>query len=102
MFSQSIIACVCIVYLSVVHGQTAFYITSYVGTAGNPNTQGDNGPYSSGGLNAPQGVWGDPTGNIYIGEITGKRIRKVTASTGILSTFGGMAVVFSGKHAYYS
>jgi hypothetical protein len=64
---------------------------------------GDNGLFSSSSLNFPVGVWKDTTGNLYISE-AGKvsisetvnyymsgisRIRKVSASTNIITTIAG-------------
>lgn len=40
-------------------------------------------------LTAPSGVCLDPSGNIYISEWSGYRIRKITASTGIINTYAG-------------
>lgn len=48
---------------------------------------GDGGPATSAGLNQPDGVAVDPsTGNLFIAELLGDRIREVTASTGIIRT----------------
>jgi hypothetical protein len=64
---------------------------------------GDNGPFSQSSLNYPVGIWKDTTGNLYISE-AGKvsisatvnyymsgisRIRKVSASTNIITTIAG-------------
>lgn len=48
---------------------------------------GDGGPATSAGLNQPDGIAVDPsTGNLFIAESLGDRIREVTASTGIIRT----------------
>ncbi len=50
---------------------------------------GDGGLATSAGLNAPDGVAVDTAGNIYIADWFNNRIRKVTASTGIITTIAG-------------
>jgi sugar lactone lactonase YvrE len=56
------------------------------GTAG---YNGDNILANTAELNAPQDVAVDPSGNIYIADTLNYRIRKVTASTGIITTVAG-------------
>ena len=56
------------------------------GTAGN---SGDGGAATSGELNYPSGVGVDSSGNVYIADSGNERIRKVTTSTGIISTIAG-------------
>jgi len=50
---------------------------------------GDGGPATAGLLGAPRGVAIDPEGNLYIAEHYNNTIRKVTASTGIITTIAG-------------
>ena len=50
---------------------------------------GDGGAATAAELNATEGVWGDGVGNIYFSDEGNNVIRKVTASTGIISTIGG-------------
>lgn len=50
---------------------------------------GDGGPPLSAKLNSPSGVAVDASGNIYIADKTNQRIRKITASTGLISTVVG-------------
>ena len=50
---------------------------------------GDGCPATSAKLNNPVGVAVDSAGNIYIGDFYNNRIRKVTASTGNITTFAG-------------
>jgi RHS repeat-associated protein len=50
---------------------------------------GDGGPATSAALRWPMGVAVDASGNIYIADNINRRVRKVTASTGYISTIAG-------------
>jgi len=50
---------------------------------------GDGGPATSAELNYPIGVAVDSSGNLYIADTLNQRIRKITASTGDISTIAG-------------
>ena len=50
---------------------------------------GDGGPATAAQINAPRGVAVDSAGNIYIADTNNQRIRKVTASTGVITTVAG-------------
>ena len=50
---------------------------------------GDGGPASRAELNAPEGIWFDPTGNLYIADTLDHRIRRVDASAGTITTVAG-------------
>ena len=50
---------------------------------------GDGGPATSAQINAPRDVAVDSDGNIYIADTNNRRIRKVTASTGVITTVAG-------------
>ena len=63
-------------------------ITTIVGT-GTAGYSGDNGAATSAKLNYPFGIVLDSSGNIYIGDMTNHRIRKVTMPTGIITTIAG-------------
>ncbi len=73
--------------------------TGFISTvAGNGNStySGDGGAATSAGMN-PNGVEVDGAGNIYIADFGNGRVRKVTAATGIISTFAGNGIQgFSG------
>lgn len=56
------------------------------GTAG---YNGDGITATSATINLPEGIAVDPSGNIYISDYNNKRIRKITASTGLISTIAG-------------
>src|SRR6185312_5369748 len=68
-----------------VHGQT---ITTYAGT-GTAGYSGDGGQATAAKINQPSGVGIDGSGNIYIADLGNNVIRKVTASTGIITTIAG-------------
>jgi hypothetical protein len=50
---------------------------------------GDGGPATSARLFDPRGVAVDSDGNIYIADVDGEKVRKVSASTGKISTVAG-------------
>ncbi|MGB6830352.1 MAG: FG-GAP-like repeat-containing protein [Terracidiphilus sp.] len=64
-------------------------ISTVVGLWGNPGFSGDGGPAASAQLNSPQDVAVDTSGNLYIADTYNNRVRKVTASTGIINTMAG-------------
>ncbi|MGA2340187.1 MAG: NHL repeat-containing protein, partial [Terracidiphilus sp.] len=64
-------------------------ITTVAGT-GTAGYSGDGGAAISAKLDAPEGVTVDANGNIYIADEANQRIRKVTASTGIITTVAGI------------
>jgi YVTN family beta-propeller protein len=66
-------------------------ITTVAGT-GVQGYSGDNGPATSAQLHYPYGVAVDASGNIYIADGSNHRIRKLNASTGIISTVAGTGV----------
>ena len=63
-------------------------ITTVAGN-GNYGSSGDGGPATSAELDYPEGVAVDSAGNIYIADTINQRIRKVSASTGIITTVAG-------------
>ncbi len=72
-----------------VNGTTKI-ITTVAGT-GSASTSGDGGRATSAAVNHPGGVALDSSGNLYIAESSGQRIRKVTApiATGTITTVAG-------------
>ena len=56
---------------------------------------GDGGPATSATLNSPQGVAVDASGNVFIVDAGNHVVRKVTATTGIITTIAG-----SGTYGY--
>ncbi len=53
---------------------------------------GDNGPATAARLNLPYGVAMDPKGNLFIADTHNYRIRKVSATTGIITTVAGTGI----------
>jgi hypothetical protein len=64
-------------------------IISTVAGDGAAGYSGNGGKATSAELNAPGGVAVDSAGNIYIADVLNNRIRKVTVSTGDISTVAG-------------
>jgi len=63
-------------------------ITTVAGN-GNSGYSGDNGPATGTQLFDPEGVGLDVAGNLYIADSGNRRIRMVTAATGIITTVAG-------------
>lgn len=59
------------------------------GSLGNPGFSGDGGAATAAKLQSPEGVALDSQGNVYIADTGNGRIRKVDASTGIITTVAG-------------
>jgi uncharacterized protein (TIGR03437 family) len=70
-------------------------IATFAGT-GAPQSTGDGGPAAAAALNSPDGVAVDGAGNVYIAELTGCRIRKVTRDGRIATIAGNGACVSRG------
>ena len=65
---------------------TVFVITTIAGGTG---AYGDNVAATSSSLNNPIGVSVDASGNVYVCDRINNRVRKITASTGIITTIAG-------------
>ncbi len=63
-------------------------IITIAGT-GSGTYSGDNGQATSAAINYPHGVDVDSSGNVYISDGANYRVRKVTISTGIITTYAG-------------
>jgi len=66
-------------------------ITTVVGT-GVAGYAGDGGPATAARLYGPRGIALDLSGNLYITDEVNVRVRKVTASTGLITTVAGTGV----------
>jgi len=63
-------------------------LTAVAGT-GREGSSGDGGPATNAELRFPEGVTVDPAGNLFIADWGNHRIRRVEASTGIITTVAG-------------
>jgi sugar lactone lactonase YvrE len=86
--SAQVVSNACIATMNLVAGTTAGF-------------SGDTAAATAAQLSAPAAVAVDASGNVYIADTTNNRIRKVTASTGIITTIAGggtgnTACTFSG------
>jgi sugar lactone lactonase YvrE len=64
-------------------------VTTLAGTAGSPGSTDGTG--SAALFNNPIGVACDTSGNIYVADSTNSTIRKIVASTGVVTTLAGLA-----------
>ena len=71
---------------------TLFIITTFAGSDISSDAAGDGGAATSADLNSPYGVSLDSIGNVYIADTGNNRVRKVTVSTGIITTIAGTGV----------
>jgi hypothetical protein len=77
-------------------------IISTVAGTGSCGYSGDGGPATSAQLNGPSGVALDASGDIFIDDTQNCLLRKVAASTGIISTLAGTPPDAAGSHCAYS
>ncbi len=71
---------------------------------GGPGPRGDGGPATAATLVTPFDVAFDSTGNLYVADLGEHRVRRVDATTGIISTFmgvGGTALAFDAANDLY-
>jgi uncharacterized protein (TIGR03437 family) len=67
------------------------YISTVVGTPPAVGDTGDGGPATSAAIIEPYSLWLDSSGNIYFVENGDSVVRKVTVSTGVITTIAGNA-----------
>jgi len=76
-------------------------IFDYAGMQGSYGANGDNGPAIAAQLNGPRGICVDTSGNLYIADADNNEVRKVTASTGLITTVAGNGTYgFSGDNGW--
>src|SRR5205814_7961110 len=63
-------------------------ITTVAGN-GSPGSSGDAGAATSARLNSPRGIAVAANGDFYIGDRSNNKVRKVTALTGLITTYAG-------------
>jgi sugar lactone lactonase YvrE len=81
-------------YVSASNMDTVYKISptgtlSTVAGNGSEDFEGDGGPAVDAALSAPEGLALDASGNLYIADSSNHRIRKVEASTGVITTVAG-------------
>ena len=64
-------------------------VMTIIAGTGAGSSSGDGGAATSATVNTPTGVAADGSGNIYIAEQAGNRVRRVDAATGNISTYAG-------------
>src|SRR3990172_8728793 len=76
------------------------YINTIAGT-GVAGYSGDNGAATAAKLNIPFGIVVNASGDIYFADNMNNVIRKITASTGVITTLAGIAYPNNGSNWYY-
>lgn len=66
-------------------------ITTFAGTSA-AGFSGDGGPATQAMLSGPTGVCTAPSGDVYINDLSNRRVRRVSAATGNISTVAGIGV----------
>ncbi len=64
-------------------------VISTIAGTGTASYSGDNGQATSAGINYPHGIVLDSSGNVYFNDPWNSRVRKITSSTGIITTYAG-------------
>ncbi len=78
---------------------TYFTTISTIAGTGTGTYTGDNGQATSATIKEPHGLAIDSSGNVYIGDGANYRVRKYTASTGIITNYAGSGVsTFAGDN----
>jgi len=91
------------IYVSDSYNNVVWMISATTGVAslfagdGTAGYTGDGGAATSATLRGPQGIALDSTGNLYIADVDNNVVRKVTAGTGIISTFAGGPYTYGGN-----
>ena len=64
-------------------------VISTIAGTGTASYSGDGGQATSAAVNSPHGIAIDSSGNVYFNDFYNHRVRKITASTGIITTYAG-------------
>ena len=64
-------------------------IISTIAGTGTASYSGDGSQATSAALNGPHGIVIDSSGNVYFNDFYNHRVRKITALTGIITTYAG-------------
>ena len=64
-------------------------VISTIAGTGTGSYSGDNGQATSAAINYPHGIALDSSGNVYFCDFANHRVRKITSSTGIITTYAG-------------
>ncbi len=64
-------------------------VISTIAGTGTASYSGDNGQATSATMNGPSGIALDSSGNVYFSDFINNRVRKITTSTGIITTYAG-------------
>ena len=64
-------------------------VISTIAGTGTASFSGDNDQATSAAINNPHGIVIDSSGNVYFSDSSNQRVRKITASTGIITTYAG-------------
>jgi hypothetical protein len=78
--------------VAIVHGTPARgneLMVAIVAGTGVPGFSGDDGAARSASLNGPSGLAFDAVGNLYVGDANNHRVRKISVTTGIITTIAG-------------
>ncbi len=67
-------------------------VISTIAGTGAASFSGDGGQATSATVNTPGGIAIDTSGNVYFNDYSNHRVRKITASTGIITTYAGTGV----------
>jgi len=67
-------------------------IVTTVAGNGAPGSSGDGGAATAARLNSPRGIQVAANGDLYIGDRSSNRVRKVIAATGIITTYAGTGI----------
>ncbi len=78
-------------------------VISTIAGTGTASYSGDGGAATAATINTPTGIAIDSSGNVYFAEYCNHRVRKITASTGIITTYAGTgASSYSGDNGVAS